>query len=105
MCLFQGNIRRGERNLVMEANARFLGWRLVLLCFLAQNLSLGFALGSFGPLLASTEQNFGVTRAIAATGMSLIMLAIGVLSPLIGGLLQHLSIRIAMIGGALLSAA
>jgi cyanate permease len=86
-------------------NTPFSGWRVVLLCFLAQNLSMGFAVGSFGPLLASTEQHFGVTRAIAATGMSLIMLAIGVLSPLIGGLLQHLSIRIAMIGGALLSAA
>jgi predicted MFS family arabinose efflux permease len=85
-------------------HARFSGWRVVLLCFLAQNLSMGLAFGSFGPLLASTEQHFGVTRAIASTGMSLMMLAIGLLSPLIGGLLRHLSVRIAMIGGALLSA-
>jgi cyanate permease len=88
----------------MQAKPIFSGWRVVLLSFLAQNLSMGFAFGSFGPLLASTEQQFGVTRAVAAMGMSLIMLAIGVLSPLIGSLLQHLSVRIAMIGGALLSA-
>lgn len=88
----------------MQAKPLFSGWRVVLPSFLAQNLSMGFAFGSFGPLLASTEQRFGVTRAVAAMGMSLIMLAIGVLSPLIGSLLRHLSVRIAMIGGALLSA-
>lgn len=82
----------------------FSGWRVVLPCFLAQTLSAGFAFGSFGPLLASTEQHFGVTRAVAATGMSLIMLAIGGLSPFLGGLLQKVSVRSAMIGGAALSA-
>ena len=82
----------------------FSGWRVVLLCFLAQNLAMGFAFGSFGPLLASTEQHFGVTRTVATTGMSLILLAIGGLSPLLGGLLQKVSVRSAMIGGAALSA-
>jgi MFS family permease len=82
----------------------FSGWKVVLLCFLAQNVAMGFALGSFGPLLASTQQHFGVTRAVATTGMSLIMLAAGGLSPFIGGLLQRMSARKVMIGGALLSA-
>ncbi|WP_340318294.1 MFS transporter [Rhizorhabdus argentea] len=82
----------------------FSGWRVVLPCFLAQTLSVGFAFGSFGPLLASTEQHFGVTRAVAATGMSLITLAIGGLSPLIGGLLQKIPVRSAMVAGAALSA-
>lgn len=82
----------------------FSGWRVILPCFLAQNLAVGFAFGSFGPLLASTEQHFGVTRAVAATGMSLIMLAVGGLAPLLGGLLQKVSVRSAMIGGAALSA-
>src|SRR3546814_4063999 len=36
--------------------------------------------------------------------MSLILLAIGGLSPLLGGLLQKVSVRSAMIGGAALSA-
>jgi cyanate permease len=82
----------------------FSGWKVVLVCFAAQNLAMGFALGSFGPLLASTEQHFGVTRAVATTGMSLVMLAAGGLSPFIGGLLQRVSVRNAMVGGALLSA-
>ena len=85
-------------------NRPFSGWRVVLLCFLAQNLAMGFAFGSFGPLLASTEQHFGVTRAVATTGMSLITLAIGGLSPLMGGLLQKVPVRTAMMGGAALSA-
>jgi MFS family permease len=80
------------------------GWKLVLLCFLAQNLAMGLAYGSFGPLLASTEQHFGITRTVATTGISLITLAIGGLSPLLGGLMQRVPVRSAMIGGALLSA-
>ena len=87
-----------------QTDRPFSGWRVVLLCFLAQNLAMGFAFGSFGPLLASTEQHFGVTRTVATTGMSLILLAIGGLSPLLGGLLQKVSVRSAMIGGAALSA-
>lgn len=82
----------------------FSGWRVVLPCFLAQTLAAGFAFGSFGPLLASTEQHFGVTRTVAATGMSLIMLAVGGLAPLLGGVLQKVSVRNAMICGAVLSA-
>ena len=82
----------------------FSGWRVVLPCFLAQTLVVGFAFGSFGPLLASTEQHFGVTRAVAAMGMSLIMLAVGGLSPFLGGLLQKVPVRSAMIGAAALSA-
>jgi MFS family permease len=82
----------------------FSGWKVVLACFVAQNLAVGVALGSFGPMLASTQQHFGVTRAVATTGMSLMMLALGGLSPLIGGLLQRVSVRNAMVGAALLSA-
>jgi cyanate permease len=76
----------------------------VALCFLAQNCAMGFAFGSFGPLLASSEAHFGVSRTVASTGMSLIMLAIGGLAPFLGSLLQRHSVRAAMIAGALLSA-
>jgi fucose permease len=76
----------------------------VLLCFLAQNLGMGFAFGSVGPLLTSTEQHFGISRTSASMGMSLIMLAIGGLSPLLGGLMSRTSIRGCMIVGALLGA-
>ena len=83
------------------SNAR---WRVVLLCCLAQNCAMGFAFGSFGPLLTSTEQHFGVSRTMASTFMSLIMLTIGLLSPILGSLLQRISVKRSMIVGALLSA-
>ncbi|AEI81864.1 major facilitator superfamily MFS_1 (plasmid) [Cupriavidus necator N-1] len=79
-------------------------WSLVLLCLLAQNCVMGFAFGSFGPLLASTEQDFGVSRALATAGMSLITLALGGLSPVLGGWMERVSVRTGMAGGALLSA-
>jgi MFS family permease len=74
-------------------------------CFLAQNLAMAMAFGTFGPMLASTEAHFGVSRAIAATGMSFIMLAIGGLSPILGSLLRRIPVRIAMIAAALVSSA
>jgi MFS family permease len=93
---------RPERDLPPGRGTR---WRVVLLCFLAQNCAMGLAFGSFGPLLASTEQQFGVSRALASAGMGVTMLAIGGLSPLLGSLLQRSSVRTWMIVGALLSAA
>jgi MFS family permease len=78
--------------------------RTLALCFVAQNCGMGLCFGSFGPLLASTEQQFGVSRTLASTGMSLVLLAIGGLSPVFGALLQRRSIRDAMIVGALVSA-
>jgi cyanate permease len=91
-------------NVSSTAREASLRWRVVALCFLAQNCAMGFAFGSFGPMLASSEQHFGVSRTVASTGMSLIMLAIGGLSPMLGSLLQRASVRHAMIAGALLSA-
>lgn len=78
-------------------------WRLVLICFLAQNCAMGLAFGSFGALLQSTEEHFGVSRALASTGMSLMTLAIGGLAPILGHVLQKISLRIAMIAAAVMS--
>jgi MFS family permease len=74
-------------------------------CFLSQNLGAGLAFASFGPLLHANEEHFGVSRSAAAMGMSLIMLAIGLLSPVAGPLMQRLSPRICMSAGAAMSAA
>lgn len=79
-------------------------WRIVILCALAQNCTMGFAFGSFGPLLTSTEEHFGVSRSAATMGMSAIMLAIGLLSPVLGNLLQRIGVRTGMALGVLLSA-
>ena len=79
--------------------------RTIVACFLSQNLAMGLAFGSFGPLLAANQAHLGVSRAATAFGMSLITLTLGLLSPIAGRVLEHFRIRDAMIVGALLSAA
>ncbi len=79
---------------------RYLRWQILLICFLTQNIAMGFTFGSFGALLQSSEEHFGITRAFASVGMSLVTLAIGGLSPFVGNILQYSSIRTVMIGGA-----
>lgn len=80
-------------------------WPVVVICFLGYNMTVGFALGSFGPLLVSTEQDFGVSRSAATMGMAFMNLAIGGLGPLLGTLMQRIPVSHAMAAGGLLSAA
>jgi cyanate permease len=82
----------------------FYGWKTVFICFLAQSLSLGFAVGSFGPLLASNEQHFKISRTVATTGMALLIAAMGGLAPVFGGILHRVSVRSALMWGSLISA-
>lgn len=90
----------GSGDINLEKWAR---WRLVVICFLAQNCAMGLAFGSFGALLQSTEEHFGVSRALASTGMSLMTLAIGGLAPVLGHVLQKISVRLAMVAAAVVS--
>src|ERR1700730_17215764 len=83
----------------------FYGWKIVLIAFVAQNLSLGFATGSFGPLLASNEQHFQISRTLATTGMATLIVAMGGLAPVFGGILHRVSVRAALVFGSLISAA
>jgi MFS family permease len=78
--------------------------RIVAICFLAQNCAMGLAFGSYGVLLASTESHFGVSRALAAIGSSMITLAMGLLAPVAGTVIQRVPVRAAMIAGAVFSA-
>lgn len=84
--------------------ATWAGIRTIGVCFLAQNLGAGLAFGSFGPMLASNEAHFDVSRTVAASGMSIVLLAIGLLSPVAGTLLQTVSVRAAMLVGSIASA-
>lgn len=78
--------------------------RTLAVCFIAENMCGGFAFGSFGPLLPSTEAHFEISRTAAASGMSVLMLVLGLLSPFIGSALGRTTVRRAMIAGALVSA-
>lgn len=88
----------------MRTDSPFSRWLVVALCFLSQNMAIGFAFGSFGPLLVSTEAQFGISRSAATMGMSVLNLALGGLAPLLGGVMQRFPIRYTMLAGALLSA-
>lgn len=76
----------------------------MLLAALAQNLATGLMFGSFGTLLVAIEHDKHVERALSAAGASLVILAIGILSPFVGRLLTLFSIRALMITGALMCA-
>ncbi|WP_162248202.1 MULTISPECIES: MFS transporter [unclassified Sphingomonas] len=82
----------------------FSGWKIVVRCALAQNLATGLVFGSFGPMLASTEQHFGVSRTAATFGMSVTTATMGISSPLLGSVMGRFPVRMSMVFGALLGA-
>ena len=75
-----------------------------MLCALTQNLAFGILYGSFGPLLPSTVERFGISLVTATMAMSVATLAIGASAPLIGIVVQRLSAGAAMTIAAALSA-
>ncbi|WP_340318094.1 MFS transporter [Rhizorhabdus argentea] len=79
-------------------------WLVIAICFLGCNMTMGFAFGSFGPLLVATEQHFGIDRSAAAMGMAFVTLAVGGLAPFLGNIMQIIPVRYAMAAGCLLSA-
>lgn len=84
---------------------RFLGWRMVALAFAAFNLCAGIIAGSFGAVLSVLQHDLGASRGAISSGFGLVYLAIGVLSPVVGNLLERFSIRMVMTTGAVLCAA
>lgn len=88
-----------------DAPARFLGWRMVALGFLAQNLAIGLTFGSFGVLIKPVAAELHASRAMASLGIAVIMLLMGVSGPVLGTLLARFPTRRVMSAGALLMAA
>lgn len=78
--------------------------RIVMLCALTQNLAFGIMFGSFGPLLPSTVERFGISLVTATMAMSVATLAIAASAPLVGIVVQRLSAGVAMTIAAALSA-
>ncbi len=78
--------------------------RTIIGCFVAQNLAMGGAYGSFGPLLEANQLVMGVNRAVAASGMSIITLTLALLAAVAGRFMSRFRVRDVMIVGAALSA-
>lgn len=68
----------------------------VFVCMLANNFTLGLTFGSFGALLISNEQAFGVARDAISLGMSAVSTAMGLTALLMGGLVRRLTARVAI---------
>lgn len=83
---------------------RFHGSRMVAIAFIAQSLAVGPTYGAFGPLLEQFEQTFGMSRAMVSLPLSLVVLANGLLAPVIGAFVERVTIRrTLMLGAALLT--
>jgi MFS family permease len=85
--------------------ARRLGARMVVLSWLAYNMTFGLAFGSYGTFVTTFETKFQVTRSVSTLGLPLVLLSLALLAPFVGGLIGRISIRAMMIAGAALSAA
>lgn len=79
-----------------------LAWRMVALGFLAQNLAIGLTAGMYGAFIIPFSESFGVSRAIAASGVSIMTLMFLGSGPWIGTLLSRQEIRNVMTAGAAL---
>lgn len=79
-------------------------WLVLGLAFLAQNVAVGIPFGSFGLLIGDIAADFSSGRSQVSLAIALIMLTMGLLSPLLGYLLDRWSIRGTMMAGALIAA-
>lgn len=68
----------------------------VLVCMLANNFTLGLTYGSFGALLISNEEAFGVARDTISLGMSAVATTLGLTALFMGGLVRRMTARVAI---------
>lgn len=84
-----------------EAKGR---WRVVALIFVILNLAIGVNFAGYGALVEAIQRHYDTSRALASAGLSMLTLALGLLSPMVGGLLRRYPIRLLMAAGILLNA-
>jgi MFS family permease len=84
--------------------SRFLGWRMLALAFVSMNCSTCIHFGIYSTLVIALQAEFDTTRAMAASGTSMMTLALGLVSPLVGTMLRYVSLRTVMVAGAVANA-
>lgn len=82
---------------------RFHGWRMVAICFLIMNCTLGANFSAYGALVEAIQRAFQTNRALASMGISMLTLALGLLAPFVGGLTRRMSIRTLILIGLTLN--
>jgi MFS family permease len=89
---------------VDDREARKIGRRMAIIAFMAQNAASGLSFGVFGTMLVPLEQYFHVDRSISALGMPLLLMALALGAPIIGGIVHRIGTRKLMVAGAALGA-
>ena len=101
-----GSLSMSPRQARQATPARpgFLGWRMVAIAAVTQNVAVGLTFGSFGTLVLAIEQRFATTRTLSALGISLVILIYSLSAPLVSPLIARTSIRRVLTTGSLLGA-
>lgn len=79
-------------------------WSMVGRGFLAQNFADSLAFGGFGISVLAIQAHYDTSRAVAALGISLIAVSMGVMSPIMSVLIERLTIRGTMYCGIVIAA-
>ena len=80
-------------------------WRQIGIATVAMNVATGLAFGSFGTLVLAIEQEYDAGRSASSLALSLMILSMSISASILGKLLERVSIRMVMVGGAGLCAA
>jgi MFS family permease len=83
----------------------FYGWRIVSVVFLTHFISVGLVFYSYGVFFKTLATEFGGSRLGVATGLVIMNVVVAAISPYLGRMVDHRSIRKIMCGGACLMAA
>jgi len=76
---------------------------MAMRAFLCQNVAIGSTFGSFGVLILTLQQRFGVGRGLASLGIALAVLMMGIGSPLSARMIGRYGLRTTMLCGVMLS--
>ncbi len=80
------------------------GWAVLAVAFLGQMCTIGSVSYGYGLLVGPLTAEFGLSRASANGGLMLLIVGMGLCSPLIGRLLDRVPVRRVVLGGAMLFA-
>lgn len=80
----------------------FYGWWLVLVCLLIQGITAGVTIYLYSIVAGEVEREFSASRAVVMMGLTGHGIAVGLLAPKLGDLMDRFSIKWTVIGTALL---
>lgn len=80
-------------------------WRVLAIVFVMLNFAMGINFTGYGALVGAIEAEFHTTRTLAAGGISMLTLALGVLSPVVGTMMPRVPLKWLMAAGILTNAA